>query len=113
MSLHVFVPVVGCLCQVDASLLKWNPEVESHFQFERVGFFVVDKDSVIVDNNNNKYVFNLTVNLKETSKPKSSNSSSSSGEGGEGGGGGGAVTGAGRSRKEEQDKQLADKLVSE
>ena len=35
----------------------------THFQFERLGFFVIDKDSTA-----SKPVFNLTVNLKD-SKP--------------------------------------------
>jgi len=38
-----------------------------HFQFERVGFFVTDKDS---DFKNGKLVFNLTVNLKEANDVK-------------------------------------------
>ncbi len=41
----------------DSSLLTWEMKAETHFQFERLGFFVVDKDS---DRNNSKYVFNLT-----------------------------------------------------
>lgn len=61
---------------------------EFHYQFERLGFFVVDKDSNI---NDKKLVFNMTVNLRD-SKPKDENN-------------------ANRSRKEEQDKQLADKLA--
>lgn len=59
-----------------------------HFQFERIGFFVVDFDS---DVENNKYVFNLTVTLKDVNKPKASGN---------------------KSRKEEQDMQLSLKLVS-
>ena len=39
----------------DSSLLTWEMKAETHFQFERLGFFVVDKDS-----NSSKYVFNLT-----------------------------------------------------
>lgn len=42
----------------DSSLLTWEMKAETHFQFERLGFFVVDKDSN--RNNNSKYVFNLT-----------------------------------------------------
>lgn len=61
---------------------------EDQFQFERIGFFTLDKDS---DFNTNQLVFNLTVNLKD-SKPK--------------------VAGApNKSRKEEQDKQLAEKMA--
>ena len=49
---------------VDASLLRLSPQPEMHLQFERLGFFVVDKDS-----KEDKLIFNLTVNLKD-SKPK-------------------------------------------
>jgi glutaminyl-tRNA synthetase len=45
----------------DPSLLKWAPKSEMAFQFERAGFFCVDKDSSV-----NKLVFNLTVGLKES-----------------------------------------------
>jgi glutaminyl-tRNA synthetase len=38
-----------------------SPEVGSRFQFERLGYFCVDKDST-----SSKPVFNLTVNLKDT-----------------------------------------------
>jgi glutaminyl-tRNA synthetase len=38
-----------------------------HFQFERVGFFVVDKDSDVAAG---KLVFNLTVGLKEAAEVK-------------------------------------------
>jgi len=38
-----------------------HPEVGSRFQFERLGYFCVDKDSTT-----EKPVFNLTVNLKDT-----------------------------------------------
>ncbi len=38
-----------------------SPEVGSRFQFERLGYFCVDKDSTA-----EKPVFNLTVNLKDT-----------------------------------------------
>jgi glutaminyl-tRNA synthetase len=38
-----------------------SPEVGSRFQFERIGYFCVDKDSTP-----DKLVFNLTVNLKDT-----------------------------------------------
>lgn len=57
------------------------------FQFERVGFFAVDKDS----SSPSGLVFNLTVTLKD-SKPK-------------------AAGGANRSRKEEQARQLAEKTA--
>ncbi|MBC7877807.1 MAG: glutamine--tRNA ligase/YqeY domain fusion protein [Anaerolineales bacterium] len=38
-----------------------SPEIGSRFQFERLGYFCVDKDST-----KEKPVFNLTVNLKDT-----------------------------------------------
>ena len=74
---------------VDPSLLNWKPVPEKHFQFERLGFFVIDKDSF-----DSRIVVNMTVNLKD-SKPKVA----------------GAAGGAGKSRKEEQAKALADKMV--
>lgn len=37
----------------------------SHYQFERIGYFVLDKDS---DLSNKDFVFNLSVNLKEKAK---------------------------------------------
>lgn len=81
---------------IDSSIFNWKPVPEKHFQFERIGFFVVDKDSVIDATNpkNSKLVLNLTVNLKD-SKPKST-----------------TAAGPSRSRKEEQAKQLAEKMVS-
>lgn len=72
-------------------MLKWDPKPEKHFQFERIGFFVVDTDSNL---DAKKFVFNLTVNLKEINKPKVDGDSATN-----------------RSRKEEQDRQLAAKLV--
>ena len=81
--------------KVDPSLLKWSPTPETHFQFERIGFFVVDPDSRV---ETNSYVFNLTVTLKDSGKPAASATAAS------------AVPS--RSRKEEQEKQLAEKLVS-
>ena len=83
---------------VDASIFQWDPVPESAFQFERLGFFVVDRDSAALpsiapssDSNveNPKLVFNLTVPLKD-SKPKEK----------------GAPT---KSRKEEQAKAAAEK----
>jgi len=90
---------------LDPSVWKWAPAVEQHFQFERLGFFVVDKDSSLlpppppppdaesphssIAGAGPSLVFNLTVALKD-SKPKVA----------------GAPT---RSRKEEQAKQLAEK----
>ena len=120
---------------VDRSIFLWQPHPEKAFQFERIGFFTMDKDSVVPasisaytdaaagmgrDKGGGVVVLdpstpgdadvaameaaaaawegchlvaNLTVNLKD-SKPKKD------GQGG-----------AGRSRKEEQAKQLADKLA--
>jgi hypothetical protein len=49
---------------VDNSVFKHSPAPEKHFQFERVGFFVVDKDTA-----DGKLVFNLTVTLKDGGKP--------------------------------------------
>ena len=64
-------------------------------QFERLGFFVVDKDSVLPPSpytpDSHSFVFNLTVTLKD-SKPK-------------------AVGAPSKSRKDEQAKALADKMV--
>eukprot|EP00604_Paraphysomonas_vestita_P003143 CAMPEP_0174820862 /NCGR_PEP_ID=MMETSP1107-20130205/4962_1 /TAXON_ID=36770 /ORGANISM="Paraphysomonas vestita, Strain GFlagA" /LENGTH=619 /DNA_ID=CAMNT_0016037017 /DNA_START=191 /DNA_END=2050 /DNA_ORIENTATION=+ len=84
---------------VDSSLFKWGAIPESHFQFERLGFFVVDRQSPVVtaaisnasSTEQPKVVFNLTVLLRD-SKPK--------------------VEGApSKSRKEEQAKQLAEKMA--
>lgn len=74
---------------------------EQHFQFERLGFFVVDRDSDLVSaagavGGKGRIVFNMTVNLKD-SKPKSASSAS--------------AAGPCKSRKEEQAKQLADKMA--
>ncbi|XP_003375346.1 glutamine--tRNA ligase [Trichinella spiralis] len=49
---------------IDESLRRCA-KVESRFQFERVGFFVVDPDST-----DTKLVFNRTVSLKEDRKKK-------------------------------------------
>jgi hypothetical protein len=80
--------------------MKWNPVNESHFQFERIGFFVVDKDSRTDASDKDGLVFNLTVSLKDNAKPKDTGASS-----------GGKDMGAGKSRKAEQEKALAEKLV--
>ena len=79
--------VVKSSAMVDPSILRLKlTHSETVVQFERIGFFVVDQDS-----DASKLVFNLVVNLKD-SKPK--------------------VEGApSRSRKEEQDRQLAEKLA--
>jgi hypothetical protein len=80
--------------QVDRSILsRGGGEVEKHFQFERLGFFVVDKDTVDLDQ---KLVFNLTVGLKDGGKPVTASA------GGVGGG---------KSRKEEQDRLALEKQV--
>jgi hypothetical protein len=69
-----------------------------HFQFERLGFYVIDKDSVITQpSKKNKtpsirLIFNLTVTLSDSNKPKDDAS-------------------ANRSRKAQQEKQLAEKMV--
>lgn len=83
--------VVVATALADLSI-KAHIAAEKHVQFERIGFFVLDKDSKLVDN---KFVYNLTVNLKD-SKPKSAVGPGSS---------------ASRSRKEEQEKQLAEKMA--
>ena len=73
---------------VDPSIVNYyQPTNEKHFQLERVGFFVIEKEST-----SNKLVMNLTVNLKD-SKPKTAESTGN------------------KSRKEEQAKQLAEKLA--
>ncbi|RYG54663.1 hypothetical protein EON66_06840, partial [archaeon] len=55
-------------CYVDASLAAPGAlKLYDRFQFERVGFFVVDQDS---DAATGKYVFNLTVSLKEDAATK-------------------------------------------
>lgn len=46
-------------CQVEASLKNAKPM--DHFQFQRIGYFNVDKDS-----NSDKLVFNRTVSLKDS-----------------------------------------------
>lgn len=74
---------------VDASFITdFKPTNEQHYQFERLGFYVVDKDT---DSVTGKYVFNLCVTLKD-SKPKPAGAPN-------------------KSRKEEQAKQLAEKMV--
>jgi len=78
--------IVNTGALVDPSLLSWNPVPEMHFQFERLGFFVVDKDST-----EGKIVLNMTVNLKD-SKPKEAGAPN-------------------RSRKEEQARAAAEKLA--
>jgi glutaminyl-tRNA synthetase len=93
---------------VDRSLLKHLEHLqhEGHVQFERVGFFVLDKDSVICDNSSeHKLVMNLTVNLKD-SKPKDVAAAGAAADATATAG-----TGATRSRKEEQAKQLAEKMA--
>lgn len=94
---------------VDPSIKKHNTSPEVHFQFERIGFFVVDNDNLEPKRGaaaelaaagcggHGKLVFNLTVNLKD-SKPKSEAANGSSG-----------AVDANKSRKEAQDKALAEK----
>ena len=90
---------------IDPSLLQWKPVPEMHFQFERIGFFVIDKDSSTLSTitstplSSVSFVFNLTVSLKESAKPKVTTISAGG-------------SGANRSRKEEQDKQMAEKMVT-
>lgn len=74
---------------VDPHVLRCAPLPETHLQLERIGFVVVDRDSVAAEGTRSGLVLNLTVPLKD-SKPR--------------------VAGApSRSRKEEQARQLADK----
>ena len=79
----------------DPHVVSLHPEIEMHYQFERLGFFVVDKDSSIEkvhsDGNVSGLVFNMTVGLKD-SKPRVANIQS-------------------KSRKEEQARQLAEKVA--
>lgn len=63
-----------------------------YVQYERIGFFFLDIDSNL---NEKKYVLNMTVGLKEN-KPVDPTTSSNT---------------VNRSRKEEQDRQLAEKLA--
>lgn len=77
--------------RVDVSVLKGGemPPVFSTFQLERVGYFTVDPDTT-----KEKLVLNRVVTLKEGAVKKQE-------EGGE--------DGKGKSRKEEQARQLAEK----
>ncbi|CAM9115400.1 unnamed protein product [Ectocarpus fasciculatus] len=84
--------VIHANAKIDPSVYNWKPVPESHFQFERIGFFVADFDSTaepVANDPANKLIFNLTVGLKD-SRPK-------------------AAGAPNRSRKEEQAKQLAEK----
>ena len=87
------IVVTNALC--DPHVVATPPECETHFQFERLGFFVVDKDSkqrcLTANDRTSGLVFNLTVGLKD-SKPKD-------------------ATMQNRSRKEEQARQLAEKVA--
>ena len=74
---------------VDESIKTRKLDTNFRTQFERIGFFVVDKDS-----KDDSLIFNLTVSLKD-SKPKSDDDKPT----------------AGVSRKEEQARQLAEKLA--
>ena len=81
--------IVNAKALVDSSISRLAPLVpfETIVQFERLGFFVVDKDTT-----EDTLVFNLTVSLKD-SKPKVEGSVGN------------------RSRKDEQAKQLAEKMA--
>lgn len=68
---------------------------EHHVQFERIGFFVVDRDTNV---HTKSLVLNLTVNLKD-SKPASSANATE----------GGGDSSNNKSRKEEQARLLAEK----
>lgn len=81
----------------DPSVLSNELSFLSSYQFERNGFFVVDKDTESSNggDSDRKLVFNLTVGLKE-SKSKDATAT---------------ATGAGRSRKMEQEKARLEKLA--
>ena len=79
---------------VDSSIHSDKFSNTTHVQFERIGYFVKDTDTT-----EKKLVFNLTVPLKD-SKPKGSGDSDTN-----------ALSGAGKSRKEEQARQLAEKMA--
>ena len=49
----------GCLVHAGVR----GAQVQTHFQFERMGYFVVDYDT---DASKGKYVFNMTVGLRES-----------------------------------------------
>jgi hypothetical protein len=86
------------LALVDPSIFSHNPGPEMHVQFERLGFYVIDRYTsaesctVAGAGNGHNMTFNLTVLLKD-SKPK-------------------AVGAPSRSRKEEQAAQMAEKMVN-
>jgi hypothetical protein len=82
---------------VDPSIFAHAPHAELHVQFERLGFYVIDRytsaEACTPEGSaaGQKMTFNLTVLLKD-SKPKAAGAPS-------------------RSRKEEQAAQLAEKMV--
>ena len=81
---------------IDSSILThYTLNIGSHFQYERIGYFVIDPDSNI---STNKLIFNLTVSLKDSKPIETNNNSNNNNE-------------KSKSRKEEQLKQLADKLA--
>ena len=83
---------------VDPSIFSHSPKPEFHVQFERLGFYVIDRHTspeactMLGASQGLTMTFNLTVMLKD-SKPKPAGAPS-------------------RSRKEEQAAQLAEKMVS-
>lgn len=82
---------------IDPSIFTQSPRPEMHVQFERLGFYVIDRKTPVEAcspagaASGQKMTFNLTVLLKD-SKPK-------------------AAGAPNRSRKEEQAAQLAEKMV--
>lgn len=82
---------------VDPSIFCHGPKPEGHFQFERLGFYVIDRHtpegacSQAGAASGERMTFNLTVSLKD-SKPKAEGAPN-------------------RSRKEEQALQLAEKMA--
>ena len=50
------------ICYVEPGINKSTTNVEDKFQFEKYGFYCVDKDSLT----ENKLIFNETVKLKSS-----------------------------------------------
>jgi glutaminyl-tRNA synthetase len=90
---------------VDSSFLHYL-EPEKHVQFERIGYFILDKDSDIHKDNmkKSKIVLNLTVGLKDSKPAPPANATVAGGDAS-------GVAHVNRSRKEEQERQLAEKMV--
>jgi len=84
---------------IDGSITSHYKAVSGmHFQFERIGFFICDKESSAEN-----LVFNLTVALKDSKPTLASSDPAASAAG----------AGSSKSRKEEQDRALAEKLAKQ